>query len=875
MQESRAARRSSVADPAPAGRRGHLPAGPSPAAAGAAVRRAGATLCVAALLAYVALTPLAPFAADTYANELRRHLVLGGVIGAYLIALACTRRLPAPTALDVPLVAALAALAVGVVASLDRRVSLEAALAVLPVVPLSYLLADRRLVEDAALHRGIRLAGAVVATFALASVWRQWRDWLELVRAVEGGVTPATLFPPSVPRVQGVGSHPNVIGAVLALVAPVFVPAIMGYGRWPSRRPARDARADEPPACPDTPPFPRRWVSAAEKGVNALGLLLVLAALFFTLSRAAWAAAAVGLAVTALGLLLAGGWRPRHPRRWAAAAVAAAALLLVVAALLGRARPDWLFRDSLDPRADMRRVGVEVFLARPLTGAGPGLYAALYAEHEGRHPFAAVHSHNLAVQIAADCGLAGLIGAGVLLAAAALLLLRQFRRRGPDGWGVVAAAVATGSLASFLVFGLADAPQLFPESLLVLAAAALPAVRAAPVPTAAFRVPLARVRAWLPALIVVAVVAVLVPAWWRGDRAAAAHQRSVRAVPAGHHDAAVAAARAAVQRDPGMAAYQFQLGAALGARYRERGDTADRADAIRALERGLALEPRIGAAWVDLAALRLDAGDRAGARAAAERLRPLAGRDTLLALAYAVLVQHTGTPDEAIETYAGLLALNPTLAQTAFWQDDAFRAANVDRIVARALARAEEITGPGRADGLRRAIRLLAGRDAPGEDELRAALAAAPEDLSLRVALGRLLLAAGRRAEAEPLLREAVARTGDAAAARAALGDWYAAGGDLPRARREWLAAAWLGDVGAGDALGESFAPVPPAAVVRLQGRLVDGVWARQFYLAFQTFRFTFRRHEPVPIIAPGDWLDALPAEYPRWQAHLERWRGR
>ena len=105
------------------------------------------------------------------------------------------------------------------------------------------------------------------------------------------------------------------------------------------------------------------------------------------------------------------------------------------------------------------------------------------------------------------------------------------------------------------------------------------------------------------------------------------------------------------------------------------------------------------------------------------------------------------------------------------------------------------------------------------------------------------------------------------------MGDWNAAAGRTVAARREWLAAAYLGDVRAGDALGQSFPPGEvPMAVISLQRRLLERTAITRFYLPFQMFRFTFLRHEPVPIITRGDWLDALPVDYPRWQEHLQRW---
>jgi tetratricopeptide (TPR) repeat protein len=524
----------------------------------------------------------------------------------------------------------------------------------------------------------------------------------------------------------------------------------------------------------------------------------------------------------------------------------------------------------------MRRAGVEIFRDRPLTGAGPGLYVALYPEHDGAYPFAAVHSHNVAVQIAADYGVVGLVAGAIMLACAGLLLYRVWRRG--ETHGRLAVATCTGALAAFLVHGLADSPHLFPEVLVLLAVAVglvLRADGAETRDTRPARIAVPRGVATAVPLLALAVGLALLPLWWRNDRAAAEHQRSVRAATRADWDTAVAAEQRAVDRDPGFAAYDLQLGAVYAARYTDRGDTADRDAAIRAYERGLAREPRNGAALVDLASLKLDVGDRAGALDAMQRLKLVQGRDGLLQLAYAVLVQRTGSAEEAVETYAGLLALNPTLALTPFWRDDQFRAAHYDAIVERALQRIEEITGPGpAAESLRTALRVFTGRDVPDEGQLRAALAATPRDLSLQVALGRLLVGGGRRAEAEPLLRDAVALTSDSADAHAALGDWYAAGGDIPHARHEWLLAAWLGDVRSMDALGQSYAMEGvPRAIIDRQRSLLEGAAVTRFYLLFQTFRFTFQRHEPVPIIRPGDWLDALPDEFPTWQGHLARWQ--
>jgi hypothetical protein len=289
----------------------------------------------------------------------------------------------------------------------------------------------------------------------------------------------------------------------------------------------------------------------------------------------------------------------------------------------------------------------------------------------------------------------------------------------------------------------------------------------------------------------------------------------------------------------------------------------------------LEIEPHNGAALVNYAALHVALGRPEVARETLPAIARLAGRDSLLLLAHATLTQWTAPPEQAIETYAGLLAINPTLAGTPFWQADPWRAANFDRIVDRALVRVAEVAGTGpAADSLQTSIRVYADREAPTPESLRQAVAARPDDVGLLIAAGRLLVADDRtRPQAYDLLRGAVRLKGDDPAARAALGDWYALNGNLAEARREWARASYLDDLPATVSLGNSFPDGEvPAAVKRRGEQLLQAAEFGGFYFIFQTARFTFGRHEPIPIILPGDWLLALPSDLPRWREAVEGW---
>jgi O-antigen ligase/tetratricopeptide (TPR) repeat protein len=810
-----------------------------------------------ALLVYLALTPLPPFASDVYGSLVRRYVVLGVVLLGYLLWLVVTRRLPRRSTFDLPLAALTLVVLIAVIGSLDRRVSAEHLLPLLPSLVLFYLLHDLRSLDQRALAWCVVVAGTVVAGMALASVWRAWDDWWSLIRAVDGGLRWSTLLPPETPRLAGIGNHPNVLGAVFAMTLPALLFAWTEIGH-------------------------RRL-----RGLLVVAVLVAVAALFFTLSRAAWAGAAIGLVATGAGYAIAGSAVPRLSRRtW----LVAAAVLLTIALIGGwlvfsGARPEWLFRDSLGPRADMRRAGWQMFLDNPLTGAGPGLFAALYPLYDGAHPFAAVHSHNIVVQTALDMGVAGLLAGAFLLSAVAWAIRRGLRAGDPASGRAVAAG--GGMLVAGLVHALADSPQLFPEvqafAVVALVMIARGAERA-PARPAAGRAAGRRfngVRRAVrmagragPALAVLLALALPV-LWLITGRAHQAYAESVWLAGEERWPEAVAAADRAVDRDGRLAANWFQLGAAHASAAIEGDRRAEQQAALDALRRGLELEPHNGAALVNYAALNVALDRPEAARAALPALARLAGRDSLLLLAHATLIQWTAPPEQAIETYAGLLVINPTLAATPFWQDDGFREQSFDRIVDRALARVAEVTGDApAAASLRTAINVYAGRESPSLTDLQTALAARPDDAAVRVAAGRLLMRSeATRGQAFEMLRGAVRLKSDDPTARAALGDWYALDGDLDRARREWAAASYLGDLGATVSLGNSYpADAVPKPVRRRGEQLLLGAEVNRFYLIFQTYRFTFMRAEPVPIILPGDWLLALPSELEDWRQAVERW---
>jgi O-antigen ligase len=169
-------------------------------------------------------------------------------------------------------------------------------------------------------------------------------------------------------------------------------------------------------------------------------------ALVASQTRSAWVGAVAGLA--ALALL-------RAPRLlWGLAAATLAVLVLRPAAVTGRLT---IGDASSWDRYYMWQAGLDMILAKPVFGHGPGMILIEYPRYrwpEATHPMQP-HLHNNLLQIGAERGLPGLAFLLWWAAVAFAAALREARRgtaagRGP-GW---AAAGALALLAAILVAGL-------------------------------------------------------------------------------------------------------------------------------------------------------------------------------------------------------------------------------------------------------------------------------------------------------------------------------------------------------------------------------------------------------------------------------------
>lgn len=829
-----------------------------------------------AFFAYYITVELPQLRIDVFKPTAVLHITCSAVLVLYALSLALRRRLPRPTPLDLPLLALVLAYAVAILTALDPRLAWETALPALFAIVLFYVALDSSPLTTERLRLTLLAGGFIAALRALLVVAQDYHEWIASVQAIQSSIPRHLLLPPGVPRVHNVGDNPNVIATVFAVLLPLTVASAFGERRLLLR--------------------------FAALGTSAL----LVSALFFTLSRAAWLGAALGL-MTAMALLVApslgsntarAGPFPaqgeaRKGTRWCAflspamrAAVAGGlagvTLLTLVVLWLGERRPDWLFRPSLGPRLDAMRAGLEMWWDHPLTGVGPAGYALLYPEYSGRYPLLTVHAHNGYIQAGVELGILGVLAIG----AGGLVLLRRLLpslRRGDHRQRLFVAAVAGGGVA-FLVQSLLDATYEFksvPALLAVLLVFGLkvtaqnpldahpvqPGTASSP-PSRARHAALRRARGVVAPLVVVPLLILVPAAWLYADRVHYGYSSGLSWANAGHWAEAADRFEAASRRDPQFALYHFQAGLAQ-AMASDGGKEPDRLQAaISHYQRGLALEPRSVLGWANYARVLAWAGDREGARQALRQARRFGPQDVAAQLIAGTVLEELGYGEEALDAYVRTLVLDSERISAPFWEATPFRRENRRRII----------------EAVNQHLPLLATAN-PAFDLDRPEQPALDRRTRLdrRLRQAQQLLLAGVTDEAFQLIQETLAEQPDKAEAHGLLGDWYAQQGRLNAAREAWFIAGYLGDSESLRKLGETYGEAPvPLAVAGRQRRVLssssqlvvlDGI---QFYwIGIQYYRSAYLRASPHTLLIPGEWQEVQPRAILEAARMLTTWESR
>ena len=427
------------------------------------------------------------------------------------------------------------------------------------------------------------------------------------------------------------------------------------------------------------------WLEAARVGrsrrqrISALvWVALIVVAEVSTFSRGGWlvtAAAVTSWVFLTIGrtergrLWIYAGWRSRRRRIVVLAGLAALVVSITVGAWWGvtHIRPG-----TVGFRLELWALALQLLQNDPLTGSGAGTFGLAIRSLDPPPPPGsgiATVAHNGYLNVVAETGTLGLL--------AILLLGLQFVRamwvnaRLRDGGGDTASprtrdtAVLVPSLIGLLVANLFDTTSDFPYMTLLLvlltATVLAPRSRVRPLGSPAF------VR-WIS----LSVGAILVGSFIWFDLAELYQARAIRAAQAGESGSAALQLDYARAVDPALRVYPLQYGVVRGQEFVASGDDSALKDATDLFEQQVSLGLRLRLVESNLAWLRWHQGDSRGAVAAMRDAVERTPTDAAVWLWLGFLQEDAGELDEARVAYARALARWPNLSRSAYWKVSKF-----------------------------------------------------------------------------------------------------------------------------------------------------------------------------------------------------------
>jgi tetratricopeptide (TPR) repeat protein len=622
-----------------------------------------------------------------YTPELRIATMLGAaaLLAGWWLAARRSAFWRPQSALLPAIFAALASLAISTLFSRVPRVSLEY-LGYAVVLAALYLLLVRLLAHPFFARRLLVLASfffAAIASAFLILVVVHWLEWWPLLGRFA--------VPPLRPNFEGLTYfNPS---AVLTMVALFAIPTA-ALVDWHTHR-----------------------------GRLFLGVVLAVVAVvaFLSGSRAGWFAIGLTIIVTAALAL------SRRERRAAVQEAVAdllaqprarlgAGLVLVAIVVVGVAFGPGILR-RIGEGGDEARLQYAIsasrmFIESPLVGTGPGSWVIQRQAYTnaGEADVSIPHAHDVPVQTLAEQGLVGIIAGAIVLWILGRLIGGALRDPVP-----MRSRFAWGTLIGLVYFGFHQLLDFYANMPAALFAAAVPLAYLDASRSAA-RDPMARIdatsaagaprdrwsspQAWarvarslVPATVVVVVIAItgLVVQ----ELPALSSARAVDLANRGAWADADGSARQAASADPDVDAYAMTAGLTAA-------HAGDHSAAVAYFQR-VADRDDLPEAWVDLAAEQVLIGDVPAARATIPRAARLGLHEPALAMAVAGLALELGLRDLAVESIAGAVSGNPTVAADPWWNDAPERRRALDAAVDRLL-------GDSGTSVLRWEVALMAGR---------------------------------------------------------------------------------------------------------------------------------------------------------------------
>lgn len=395
----------------------------------------------------------------------------------------------------------------------------------------------------------------------------------------------------------------------------------------------------------------------------------------FSSSRGGWLGSAAGMGL----LLLYGIWKKGPRAGWCKlpwggkvlAVLLGAGLLTAAGLAAGWGYAKFAAHPShgtnlLGGRSEIWTNALQVWLANPFFGAGPGRFGFGYLQASSRTPpgFWALHAHSLPIQVLAEFGsIGGIAFLGLIVGS-----LRWFWTR----WRQLAEAQRMGGFAILAGCAAWGVQMIVDEQtgvgvvitsliLLVACFVSMPEIPLGRWPQINFKILL------LPCLMLA------VGAGW-GLWAYAPLSRGIQELRQGNVQRAAPSFSQSMARDPNYSFYATQAGFAWAEAAAVSKDERELITARRAFARSLAIEPDVSLLWANMAVVDDQTRRYAGkAIADLQQAITLSPQEASYYLNLGWMYEKRAMPEQAGAAYGKALEIKPAWAEHPFWQLTAIR----------------------------------------------------------------------------------------------------------------------------------------------------------------------------------------------------------
>lgn|SRR5574341_673158 len=609
-------------------------------------RLRGILLTVAVLyFTFVGGTPITDL---RFGPHVFHHIAITLLLGGWVISLLVRRQSLPRTPFDGPIAAYLLAATLATTFAGDPRVSLEHLWQIGVHALLFYIIVDlMRTYRPRVVLEPVFFASCIVVIMGLFEFASWYFGWGWLPQFREGWFEIGGLADPMPPVIYRL-TVTLIVSTWLAGYLAVLIPVGLAWGLLSRKRDTRMASL--------------LWLAGA----------LVVEGLSF--SRGGIVSLGVSLpALGALSLVSLPDARSRLKgwlRDWRVLAAGAGVLVIIgvfAAGWLGRDVSGHLAGDVA--RRDLWRSAIEIGLADPLTGAGPGGYGrALRAVRDPQIPGNRDHygsPHSIPLHVWAETGIPGTLA--VIWMVVVGLRTGYWRWRDAESAADrIRVASVCAALLGYSAHNLFDTLLGLPNILPVYAFAAYLALP--------FEEPHRRLalpdRRIAPGLALGLILASAI-GWFFSDRAEFHFDRAIRFDREGDLAAALEAIDRTVELDPAMGLYAAQRAELLGEL--AVSDSAWLADALASYEQAIADEPTYDLLHANKAGLLYLSGDVAAAYDSMRRAVDIAPMDARYQVWAGVLAEETGDEEAARAAYREAIRLSPAWVLSGFWEETPLR----------------------------------------------------------------------------------------------------------------------------------------------------------------------------------------------------------